>query len=118
MKSANIPFYAFLTLVFAFTSSAFAEDNYGAIATSDATGRWGLTYDYPSRAAAERAAVKECGADDCQAEVWFVNSCGAVAKNDSEVSYGLGDSRAEAEAAALDALGGDGRIVAWSCTTR
>ncbi len=100
------------------SGTVFAEDNYGSIAISDATGRWGLAYDHGSRAAAEREAVKQCGASDCAAAVWFLNSCGAVAKDDTDVSYGLGDTRAEAEEAALDELDGGGKIVAWSCTTR
>ena len=117
MKTFSTFLVAALVLVGA-TRLAWAEDNFGAIAISDSTGQWGLTYDYSSKASAEKEAVKQCGASDCAVEVWFKNSCGAVAKNGLEVAYGLGDSREEAEEAAIDALAGAGKIVAWSCTTR
>lgn len=100
-------------------SAAFANDNFGAIATSDSSTYWGLTYDYPSREKAERGALEQCSknADDCVVRVWFQNACGAVADNGSSVSWGLGDTRAEAEANAMTELP-DGKIITWACTTR
>lgn len=103
-------------------SAAFAgDDNFGAIATSETSGRWGLTYDYATREEAESKALAQCrsdGTQDCQVRVWFKNACGAVAENQNYFGWGLGDSRAEAEKEAMKALGGKGEIVAWSCTTR
>lgn len=100
-------------------NAALASDNFGAIATSDSSNYWGLTYDHPSREKAESGALEQCSknADDCMVRVWFQNACGSVADNGSSVSWGLGDTRAEAEANAMTELP-DGKIIAWACTTR
>jgi hypothetical protein len=59
------------------------SDRYGAIALSGATGKFGFSFDYPSRTAAERRALAECRsrseAGDCAIEIWFYNTCGALA---------------------------------------
>jgi serine/threonine-protein kinase len=59
------------------------SDRYGAIALSGATGKFGFSFDYPSRVAAERRALAECRsrseAGDCAIEIWFYNTCGALA---------------------------------------
>ncbi len=97
-----------------------SDDNFGAIATSDTSGHWGLSYDNSTREDAERAALSQCnrGAEDCTLKAWFKNSCGAIAETQSQYGWGLGNSRAEAEEKAKAALGNEGAIVAWSCTTR
>ena len=58
-----------------------AQEHYGAIAYSDRTRSHGWSKDYPSRAAAEKAAIAGCAkhADDCRAVLWFKNGCGALA---------------------------------------
>jgi hypothetical protein len=98
-----------------------ARDNWGAIAYSTSTGRYGFAYDYASQAQAVNSAVERCKARDCQAVVWFVNSCGAFAKGDSAYGWGIGNTRAIAESKALAECrkrGGGCHIVQWTCTTR
>ncbi|EKQ69786.1 hypothetical protein OsccyDRAFT_2431 [Leptolyngbyaceae cyanobacterium JSC-12] len=100
-------------------SAAQGEDMYGAIATDDETGSWGYAYNYPTRAQAEAEALKECGEQGCQVEVWFANACGAVAKDGNTVGWGRAESRAEAEAKALSACGtGACKVEVWACTDR
>jgi serine/threonine-protein kinase len=62
-------------------SAALAQDYFGAIAYSPRTGAHGWAKDYPSRDAAERAALSICRkhASDCRAVLWFRNACGALA---------------------------------------
>lgn len=99
--------------------AASAEDMYGAIATNDETGMWGYGYNYPSRAQAESAALQQCGEADCKVDVWFMNACGAVAKDQKTVGWGWAETRKEAEAQALSACGsGSCRIEVWACTDR
>ncbi|MBE9010672.1 DUF4189 domain-containing protein [Pseudanabaenaceae cyanobacterium LEGE 13415] len=96
-----------------------AQDQYGAIATSEA-GSWGYAYNYPTRAQAEAQALNQCGTNDCFVRVWFKNACGAVAQNNNNtIGWGWATSRQQAEAQAIRAVGtGDTRIVSWACTDR
>jgi hypothetical protein len=97
------------------------RDNWGAIAYSTATGRYGFAYDYPTQSQAINSAVESCRARDCRAVVWFVNSCGAFARGDGAYGWGIGDSRGIAESKALAECrkrGGGCRIIQWTCTTR
>jgi len=109
-----------LVLAECLSGGAALADNFGAIATSDATSAYGFSYDHSTRAAAQNKALAECSknAEDCAVRVWFKNSCGAVSDNGTHVGWGLGDSRAEAESKAMSALEDSGSIVAWACTTR
>ena len=103
------------------TLSAGRRDNWGAIAYSYATGRYGFAYDYASQAAAINSAVDRCKANDCKAVVWFVNSCGAFAQGSRAYGWGIGNSRAAAEEKALAECrkrGGGCGIKVWACTTR
>ncbi|MEW6533957.1 MAG: DUF4189 domain-containing protein [Thermodesulfobacteriota bacterium] len=100
-----------------------SADNYGAIAYSSSTGRYGYSYDYGSRGDAESAAVTNCARSDCQVKVWFRNSCGALARaGNGALGYGFGFAdRSGAESRALAECGARGsscRIVSWACTTR
>jgi serine/threonine-protein kinase len=100
-------------------SAASAQDMYGAIATNDATGAWGYSYNYPTRAQAEANALQECGEQGCKVDVWFVNACGAVAKDGRMVGWGWAETRSEAEAQAVSACGsGACKVQVWACTTR
>ena len=102
-------------------SAASQRDNWGAIAYSVSTARWGAVYNYPTQAKAVNAAVERCRADDCQAVVWFRNGCGAFAKGRGAYGWGLGNTRADAEEKALAACRQRGPrcvIVSWSCTSR
>jgi Domain of unknown function (DUF4189) len=100
------------------TTAAFAQDMYGAIATSDASD-WGYGYNYPTQAQAEAAALQQCGTGGCTVRVWFKNACGAVAENNNVVGWGWGDSESEAKAQAVSSCGsGDCKILTWACTDR
>jgi serine/threonine protein kinase, bacterial len=102
-------------------SGAGSRDNWGALAYSDSTGRYGFAYDYASQAQAINAAVERCKARDCRGVVWFRNSCGAFAKGNGAYGWGIGDSRGLAEAKALAECrkrGGGCRIIQWACTSR
>ena len=65
---------------------------WGAIAYSMTTQDYGYSFDYGSRQAAEDRAMRECeaqsGADDCRANVFFNNGCGAVAWGTSPLGGG------------------------------
>ncbi len=94
-------------------------DMFGAIAYDDETGDYGLTYNYSSRAAAERDAKDECGNRNCKVAVWFKNQCGAVAESKSVWGYGLGKTRKAAENDAMEMCSKKScEIVAWACTDR
>lgn len=97
------------------------DSKWGAIAYSYATGKYGLSYDYPTQAQAINSAVERCKAPDCKAVVWFENGCGAFARGTNTRGWGIGQTRALAEERALAECrkgGGGCRIVAWACTTR
>lgn len=63
------------------STSAFAANNYGAIAISPSSKAMGWSYDYKSRWKAEQVALAQCRkhAGDCKIATWFRNACGAVA---------------------------------------
>jgi len=83
-------------------SGSGARDSWGAIAFSDKTRRYGLSYGYARLSEARRWALAECNASDCDVMAWFSNSCGAVAAGDNEISDGAqNDSRAAAQRQAM-----------------
>jgi hypothetical protein len=70
-------------------TSAFARaDRYGAIAYSTRTGHYGYADNAPTRGAAERRALERCEGRDCKVEVWFRNSCGALAAGEDGRIFG------------------------------
>lgn len=85
---------------------------YGAIAYAP-SGAWGTARGYQVKAQAERVALDQCGDQDCRVIISF-NLCGAVASDGSSYQGGTGLTRAAAESAALNKLGG-GRIVRSVC---
>ena len=102
-------------------STASQNDYWGALAYSNATGRYGFAYDYSTQAQAINVAVEKCRASDCRGVVWFHNGCGAFARGNRAWGWAIGDSRAEAEERALAECrkhGGNCRGIAWACTTR
>jgi serine/threonine-protein kinase len=119
-----VSLFLFWVLSVAFTSNGARpgrRDNWGSIAYSTSTGRYGFAYDYPTQSQAINAAVERCRVRDCKAVVWFANSCGAFAKGDGAYGWGIGDSRAVAESKALAECrkrGGGCHIIQWTCTTR
>jgi len=99
--------FAFVVLaVFGSTSKANAQDaestrtsdQYGAIAYSKSTGRFGSSWNQATRNTAERSATSTCGRQDCRVLLWFQNGCGAlaVARNGGH-AWNLGRSLYEAK---------------------
>lgn len=98
----------------------------GAIAIDSAKGsRWGVAYDHPNMASAERRALSECGSG-CKVVLRFPKGCGAYAidrARGSTVYAWAGDnSRAAAERQAMAGCrsrGGTQCIIrAWGCNSR
>ncbi len=122
----KISIIIFVPLVFGTGGKAIAQNYFGAIAYSAATGSHGYSFDYGSKEAAERAAVNACeqfaASGDCAPLVWFKNACGALAvANNGAAGSGWGSDRTLAERYALEScsdVGGGCRIVRWVCTTR
>jgi hypothetical protein len=95
-------------------STAFA--GWGAIAYNSATGNASQAHGYPSRGAAERAALGACGGG-CSIKNWEENSCIALATNSSGrwgEAHGYSNHR-EAVRAALAACGANCRWREWAC---
>jgi len=99
--------------------------NYGSIAFSEQSGRYGYAYNYASQADAESNAVRECESGgrpgDCRSLVWFRDACGALSRA-SHGPYGSGwgdtQQRAEWEArqSCANAGGRDCKIVQTVCS--
>jgi hypothetical protein len=81
-------------------ASARADDTYAAIAYSESTGRYGYSYGYSTRAAAENRAISECNTDDAQILVWGRNAYVALALSD-EGAYGWAWASSEGQAKRL-----------------
>ena len=111
-----------LPLMMASTASGFA-DNFGAIAYAPGNGAMGWSYDYSSRAEAERRAMSECRsrASGCRIATWFRNACGAVASGPNGWGADWGNDRWQAERKAVRRCSQHSRSCSpkrWVCTTR
>ena len=85
---------------------------YGAIAYAP-TGEVGIARRKVSSTLAEITALRECGVNSCTVLSSFTR-CGAVAYDGSKFQGATGYTRAAAEQAAMESLGG-GRIVTSAC---
>ena len=77
------------------------EQYYGAIAYSQSTGKWGGSWGYENRAAAERAALAFCPAPDAAIVMWGANLWMALAVGEGGAWGAAGNKdqlRAEREA--------------------
>ena len=76
--------------------------SFGAIAYSVSSGSWGYSENYGSRAEAQTRAMRECRTSDCEVAAWFYNSCGALAADEKNGSWGAaqGSNVAKAQAGA------------------
>lgn len=85
------------------TPAAPASDDYGAIAYSPATGRYGYSWSYGTLAAAQRAAIASCKADDARPVAWARNNyyCALAVGTDDAWGTGSGPTAAAARAMAL-----------------
>jgi serine/threonine-protein kinase len=70
------------------TAAIARGDRYGAIAYSLRTGHYGYADNAATRAGAERRALDLCERRDCKIEVWFLNSCGALATSENGQYFG------------------------------
>ena len=102
-----------------------AAENWGAIAIGP-NGAYGWAYDFPSRQAAENAALSECGGR-CQRKLSFADTCGAYATatdasgNIRAYGWATRQSKEEAQMVAMQECSkyGQGcRVHVWACTTR
>lgn len=85
--------------------NAAKEKSYGAIAYSKKNGAYGFSDGRENQKKAEQAALKYCTehGSGCKSEVWFYNSCGAVASDGKKiVTWGQADSEQAARQQALD----------------
>lgn len=71
-----------IPLVVGSTTKANANE-YGSIAFSESTQRYGYSYNYPTQSGAQNRALRECGVRDCRVVVWFKNACGTLAIGNS-----------------------------------
>ncbi|MDG3575821.1 DUF4189 domain-containing protein [Rhizobium sp. YJ-22] len=97
---------------------AHASDSFGAIAYSRETGSLGWSYDHPSRRAAERTAMNNCGESDCEV-LWFKNACGAIAAGPDGWGSGWGNNRRRAEREAVNSCASysdDCSVIRWQCS--
>jgi hypothetical protein len=81
-------------------ASARADDTYAAIAYSESSGRYGYSYGYSTRAAAEDRAVTECNTDDAKVVIWCRNAYCALAVSD-EGAYGYAWATTERQAKSI-----------------
>jgi hypothetical protein len=77
-----------------------SRTTYGAIAYSPDDGNYGYSQNYGSRAQAESRARQQCGKSDCEIAAWFYNSCGALAADEEEGSWGGAQGSSEQRASA------------------
>ena len=92
---------AILGTVFLATSAS-AGGAYCALAYSKSTHRWGDAYSHPTRASAERMALKGCGTRDAFIVGWGRNCYIALAAGRGTTwGFGRGPTRASAERRAL-----------------
>src|SRR5689334_18039589 len=94
---------SFLALMLLLALSASAWADFGAIAYSPDTGRWGYSYGFYWQSDASNDALARCNAADARVVVWVQNGWAALAVGD-DGAYGWGwsaSSRADAESRAL-----------------
>jgi hypothetical protein len=98
------------------------DDRYGAIAYSRRTGHYGYSDRAATRIGAERRAMELCEGRDCKVEVWFRNSCGALATSENGRIFGWAHDTSLREAKAIAVRncrneGGRGcRVLISACT--
>ena len=99
-----------------------ARTPYGAIAYGAESTAAGWSYDYATKAKADRRALTDCAkhGDDCKIVVSFQDSCAAVAAGDNNrFAVGQAPKSEQARASALAACTHEGgtncEVQAWSC---
>ena len=94
-----------LVLLFAIPSMTLAADLFGAISYSASTKAHGWSKDFPTRQAAEKAAVASCAkhAEDCKSVLWFKNACGALATGPKGSGWAWDQTQQAADMSAINA---------------
>ena len=111
-----------LSVLLGTSAIAHDDDRYGAIAYSRRTGHYGYSNRSDSRARAERRALESCEGRDCKIEVWFRNSCGALATSENGQTTGwahdtrLRDAKETAVQQCREQGGHRCRIVVSACS--
>ncbi|GAB19630.1 hypothetical protein GOEFS_092_00550 [Gordonia effusa NBRC 100432] len=120
VTGALLSLIAIVGLVSVPSQASAAPNYYGSIAISVRTGNASYAIDFPSPASAKRAAIRKCGARDCQWVVLMHNNCGAAAQQPYTRRWGwaYGPTRNRAVNAARNAAGRGSRTIVWACTTR
>lgn len=78
--------------------------SYGAIAYSKKNGAYGYAHGWTNQKKAEAVALKNCKANGpgCEVQVWYYDSCGAVASDGRNVTWGRAGTPGAAVRQALD----------------
>ena len=119
----RIVFFCVVALGMPLTGLARAN-NFGAIAYDRQTNAYGVAWDFPTQAAANQRALKDCAKSgrSCGVVVQFANQCGAYATGLGDVwGFGTGGSRAVAEQFAYNYCSQNGKgcqVRVWGCTAR
>lgn len=90
MRLALKSLLALLVLAFFLENLPSARADYAAIAFSQSTGKYGYTWGYKTRTAAEQAAVARVSAYDARPVVWVHNGYCALALGDVRGAAGWG----------------------------
>lgn len=67
-----------------------ADNSVAAIAYSPATGKYGIAYNCPDKASAEKSAIADCGADDALLACWVEKGFCALALGADKSCWGAG----------------------------
>jgi hypothetical protein len=109
-----------LTATLLLSLASFNAMAVGAIAVDDEAGStdtgYGIVTGMSSEAEAKAGALKECksAGNNCKVAVWFT-TCGAYANSKEYSGIGYGNTKAIAEAKALEACGGNCKIQVSDC---
>jgi hypothetical protein len=103
MKISKLSHLLVVAATLAAPTAALANDTYGSLAYSPRTGAFGWSVGFSNRRGAEREAMANCDARDCRKALYFVNSCGALARGeDGGWGSSWGESPRQARRKALD----------------
>jgi uncharacterized protein DUF4189 len=84
-------------------AAAPVQAGYGAIAYDQDSGKEGASFDQPTPAQANEAALKSCASPDCRVHSVEPKGCGALALSNKDKAWG-GADRVTLEAAKRDAV--------------
>ena len=103
MQRAHLIAVAAAALFLGSAAAAPAEAGYGAVAYDQDAGKFGASWNQPTPAGANEAALKACASSGCQVHAVEPKGCGALALRDKDKAWG-GADREKLEAAKRDAV--------------